>query len=153
MRRTTRTFRLALALTSIGLSSLTVTVVATPALAAPASASTYTVVSGDTLYGIARKLGVSLNALLAANGMSATSTIHPGTVALLTNVFRQIEDDRHWQGMVLAGQSDQRLSRLRLHVRGVDDRQSASCEPFRGDIVQNLESIICRVLIVLVIAD
>lgn len=80
MRRTTRTFRLALALTSIGLSSLTVTVVATPALAAPASASTYTVVSGDTLYGIARKLGVSLNALLAANGMSATSTIHPGTV-------------------------------------------------------------------------
>lgn len=52
----------------------------TTAPAAPATASTYTVKSGDYLYGIARAHGVGLNALLAANGLSATSIIRPGQV-------------------------------------------------------------------------
>lgn len=41
-------------------------------------ASTYTVRAGDSLDGIARKLGVSFVALLDANDMTATSVIHPG---------------------------------------------------------------------------
>ncbi len=40
--------------------------------------ATYTVVSGDYLLGIAGKLGVSLQALLDANGMSTSSLITPG---------------------------------------------------------------------------
>jgi LysM repeat protein len=42
------------------------------------SGATYTVVSGDYLLGIAGKLGVSLQALLDANGMSTSSLITPG---------------------------------------------------------------------------
>jgi len=38
----------------------------------------YTVVAGDTLSGIARRLGVTLDALLAVNGMTASSLIVPG---------------------------------------------------------------------------
>lgn len=37
----------------------------------------YTVQKGDTLYGIRRKFGGSLEGLMQANGLS-TSTIHPG---------------------------------------------------------------------------
>jgi LysM repeat protein len=40
--------------------------------------ATYTVVSGDYLLGIAKKLGVPLQALLDANGMSTNSLITPG---------------------------------------------------------------------------
>ena len=40
--------------------------------------ATYTVVSGDYLLGIAKKLGVPLQALLDANGMNANSLITPG---------------------------------------------------------------------------
>lgn len=39
---------------------------------------TYTVVGGDTLYGISRKLGVTLDKLLGANGLNETSLITPG---------------------------------------------------------------------------
>jgi len=45
---------------------------------AAAGGATYTVVSGDYLLGIAKKLGVPLQSLLDANGMSATSLITPG---------------------------------------------------------------------------
>jgi LysM repeat protein len=38
----------------------------------------YTVVQGDTLSGIARKLGVNLGQLLQANGMNANTVIQPG---------------------------------------------------------------------------
>ena len=39
---------------------------------------TYTVVGGDTLFGISRTLGVSLQDLLGANGMNQSSVIQPG---------------------------------------------------------------------------
>ena len=41
-------------------------------------AERYTVVAGDTLSGIARKVGVTLDALLSANGFTASSLIRPG---------------------------------------------------------------------------
>src|SRR3954451_8681086 len=41
-------------------------------------AGTYTVRDGDTLVGIAKKLGVSMQALLAANGMNTNSLIYKG---------------------------------------------------------------------------
>ena len=43
-----------------------------------AGGSTYTVVSGDYLLGIAKKLGVTFQALLDANGMTTSSLITPG---------------------------------------------------------------------------
>jgi len=54
-----------------------------PTLSIPtvsASASTYTIVSGDSLIGISSKLKVTLTALLEANRLTRTSVIHPGRV-------------------------------------------------------------------------
>lgn len=39
---------------------------------------TYTVVGGDTIFGIARRLGVSMDALVGANGLNPNSLITPG---------------------------------------------------------------------------
>lgn len=44
---------------------------------APASQS-HVVVSGDTVYGIAQKYGTSVDAVLAANGLTRASVIYPG---------------------------------------------------------------------------
>lgn len=59
----------------------TVPAPATPAApAAPTTAAAvYTVVSGDSLSGIAGRMGVKLSALLSTNKLSVTSVIHPGT--------------------------------------------------------------------------
>lgn len=46
--------------------------------ATPAAAGSYTVVAGDTLSAIAAKHNVSLDSVLAANGLSMTSIIRPG---------------------------------------------------------------------------
>ncbi|MEN0085285.1 MAG: LysM peptidoglycan-binding domain-containing protein [Leifsonia sp.] len=48
-----------------------------PAPAAPAG-TTYTVVHGDTVSGIAGRFGVSTKAVLAANGLTASALIFPG---------------------------------------------------------------------------
>jgi len=84
MRRTTRTFRLALASLTVAVSMTAVGVPASPAAAAPAPSSsstgTYVVKQDDTFFGIAKKLGVSMNALLAANAMTVNTVIHPGMV-------------------------------------------------------------------------
>lgn len=48
------------------------------AAAAPSGASSYVVRRGDTLAAIARREGVALSRILAANGLGARSTIYPG---------------------------------------------------------------------------
>ena len=50
----------------------------------PATDGTYTVVSGDGLYAIARKTGTSIEDLLSLNGLSLNSTIYPGQVLKLS---------------------------------------------------------------------
>ncbi len=50
----------------------------TATVAAPAQPSTYTVRAGDTLSGIASRLGIALPALEAANGLNATSVLQVG---------------------------------------------------------------------------
>lgn len=46
----------------------------------PVSGATYTIKSGDTLYGIAMKTGMSLHDLLSRNNLSVSSMIFPGQV-------------------------------------------------------------------------
>ena len=50
----------------------------------PSTGGTYTVVSGDVLYAIARKTGTSIEDLLSLNGLSLNSTIYPGQVLTLS---------------------------------------------------------------------
>lgn len=87
MRRPTRTFRLALASLTVAVSMTAVGAPASPAAAAPgpssSSSGTYVVKQDDTFFGIAKKLGVSMNALLAANAMTVNSVIHPGMVLVV----------------------------------------------------------------------
>ncbi len=58
--------------------------VSTPARAAPAKPSTYTVKSGDTLYAIAIKFAVELDDLLRWNKLSAKSVLQPGNKIRVT---------------------------------------------------------------------
>lgn len=70
-----------LALTSSPASAPAVSPAATsvsPASTAPSPARSYTIRPGDTLYGIAARLKISLGDLLAANGLSLTSVIYAG---------------------------------------------------------------------------
>lgn len=54
-------------------------VVPTPAPAKPAASGTaHTVVAGDTIFAIAKKHSTSVDAIYAANGLSASSIIYPG---------------------------------------------------------------------------
>ncbi|MEN9505275.1 MAG: hypothetical protein RI958_1201 [Actinomycetota bacterium] len=49
------------------------------AIGGAAPASTYTIKAGDYFYGIARRHGVSLDALLSANNLTPSSVVHPGS--------------------------------------------------------------------------
>jgi len=61
---------------------------AAPAVPAPApavpAAQTYTVKSGDSLWAISSRTGVSLGTLYSLNNLSASSIIHPGQVIKLS---------------------------------------------------------------------
>jgi LysM repeat protein len=51
---------------------------ATPVAEASEIAATYTIVGGDTISGVASRLGISVQAILDANGLSWESMIYPG---------------------------------------------------------------------------
>ncbi|MFB0833388.1 lytic transglycosylase [Arthrobacter halodurans] len=55
-----------------------------PTASSAPRAATHTVASGDTLSGIAHRHGMGLTVLLRANGLTMSSTIHPGTKLRLT---------------------------------------------------------------------
>lgn len=59
--------------------SLALAGTAAPAAApAPAASTVHAVVAGDTVYGIAQKYGTTVDAVLAANGLTRASIIYPG---------------------------------------------------------------------------
>ncbi len=57
---------------------------AKPIASGVSTSGTYTVQAGDTLYGIARRSGMSLNTLLSLNGLSQSSVIRPGQTLKLS---------------------------------------------------------------------
>ena len=61
-------------------------------LSLPPVSREYTVKQGDTLSGIAKREGVSLTDLLAANGLTRNSTIYVGQVLLIPASAPRVED-------------------------------------------------------------
>ena len=64
--------------------TIALTGAAAPAAApAPVPTASHVVVAGDTVFGIAKKYGLTVDAVLAANGLTRASVIYPGqTIAL-----------------------------------------------------------------------
>ena len=60
-------------------------------------------------------------------------------VPLAADLLGQIEDDRHWQAMVLSRQLHQGPACIGLHVGGVDDGQSPRRKAFGRDELQHLK--------------
>jgi len=85
--------------------------------------------------------------------VQAEVAIRPAGVPPLADLFRQIEDDRHRQNMILPGQPHQRLPGLPLHIGGIHHRQPPGGQTLGGDVVQHVEGVVRRGLIVFVIAD
>jgi hypothetical protein len=92
-------------------------------------------------------------AALLADHVRAEAAIGAAAVALVTDPLGQIEHEGDRQDVVLAGQRDQRLASLRLHVGGVDDGQAPARQAPRGDEVKGGEGVSRRGLVVLVVRD
>jgi hypothetical protein len=88
---------------------------------------------------------------LPAHDMFAKVPLGTALVARLAELFRHIQDNRHWDHMILPRQRHQRLARLWLHVGGVDDGQAASSEPFGGDELEHIKRVNGGRLIVFVV--
>jgi hypothetical protein len=88
---------------------------------------------------------------LIANDVRTEVAIGPGFIPLLTHSLGDVQHQRHWQAVIFPRQFDQRSSRFRLNVGGIDDRQPASRQPLARDEVQHLERVVGRGLIVLIV--
>ena len=66
------------------------------------------------------------------------------SVAVLADALGDVEHDRHRQDVEPARQCDERLARVLLDVRGVDDGQAARGEPLPSNEVERLERVAGR---------
>ena len=90
---------------------------------------------------------------LAAHDMRAELAVRRVAVAFLADPLGEVEHDRHRQHVVLPGKRDQRLARLLLDVGRVDHGQPPGGQPLAGDVVQRVERVAGRRLVVLVVGD
>ena len=90
---------------------------------------------------------------LLANYMWTEIAIRAFLISILTDSIGKIQHESDWQNVVLTSERDERPSRFRLHIGGVDDGESACRKPFRCDEVQHLEGVFRCCLVVLVVRD
>lgn len=76
-----------------------------------------------------------------------------GRVAFGTHLLRHVQHDGDGQHVVLLRQLDQLTAGVLLHAGGVDHRATAGREPLARDVVQDVEGVPCRALVVLVVGD
>ena len=90
---------------------------------------------------------------LSTDHLRAKIPIVPVPVARLAHPFRQVEDDRHRQHVLRAGQFHQRFSGLGLYAGSVYDGESTRSQPLGGDVVQHIEGVLGRLLTILIVRD
>jgi hypothetical protein len=104
----------------------------------------------------ASQVTTHLRALLAYHVFGEIPVV-PRVGASLTQLLRHVEDDCCGQTMKIAGELDQRLSRFRLHIGGVDHRELAGGEPRGEPLASNevhyFKSFIRDALVVLIIRN
>jgi hypothetical protein len=77
--------------------------------------------------------------------------IGPAGVSILTQAFREIENNGYGQDVILTRQFDQGLPRLRLNICGIDDRQLSAAQASAHDLVEQFEGVTGGRLIILVV--
>lgn len=76
-----------------------------------------------------------------------------GRVALGAHLLGHVEDDGDGQHVVLLRQVDQLPPAVLLHTRRVDDRATAGGQALARDVVQDVEGVLRRATVVLVVGD
>ena len=72
-------------------------------------------------------------------------------VPFVTDLFWKIQHDGNGQAVIFPGESHQRGSCLRLDIRGINNGHPPPCQPLGRNIVQNVEGVVGRRLIVLIV--
>ena len=90
---------------------------------------------------------------LAAQHLRPELPVRPLRVALRAHRLGHVQHDRHRQHIVLAGRLDQLAPVIGLHVRRVHDGQPARGQPLGRDVIQHVERVPGRGLVVLVVGD
>src|SRR5215471_14900748 len=88
---------------------------------------------------------------LLAHDMGTESALWAITVSLVAKLLRQIKSNSNRNAMILAGQGNDCLASFGLHVRGINYDELASGQPFGSDEIQNLKSVVCGRLAVLIV--
>ena len=95
--------------------------------------------------------GAAQGAALPAHHLGGDVAVGALLVAPLAELGRQVEDDGRGEEVELAGQGDQPGAVLGLHARRVDHGEPAAGEPFRGDVVKEVEGVAGDRQVVLVV--
>jgi hypothetical protein len=81
----------------------------------------------------------------------AKAAVGADFVAVLANAFGHIEHDSDGKAVILAREFDQRLAIFGLHVRGIDNCQTARGKALRGNKVQDVKGVVgCGKVILIV---
>ena len=88
---------------------------------------------------------------LLSHDMRPEVAIRTRSIAFVTNLLRQIENDRDRKGVKLACDGDQRFAGFGLDVSRVDDSETSCGKTFAGYEVKDVEGILCGRLIVFII--
>ncbi len=89
--------------------------------------------------------------MLAADDMSAEISFWTGGVTGGAYLARDIQHDRHREHVMGPGEFDELLPRFGLHVRGVHHGQPPGGQSLARDVVQHVECVTGRGLVVLVV--
>ena len=90
---------------------------------------------------------------LLADDVRAERAVCANLVSLAADLLIDVEHDRDGQRVELARERNERLARFDLHVGRIDHREQATRETLLRNEVENVEGVVRRRLVVLVVGD